>query len=140
MGLPDYDIASTVATCISQRLVRKICPHCRKERDFTEKEKSIIESLGNRYNVEFDLKSKKTYDAVGCDYCNNTGYYDRIGIFEILDINDEIKELIMNGASSIEIKKYALQHSYKPLCVDGIKKVLNGTTTLDELNRKILIF
>ena len=140
MGLPDYDIASTVATCISQRLVIKICPHCRKERDFTEKEKSIIESLGNRYNVEFDLKSKKTYDAVGCDYCNNTGYYDRIGIFEILDINDEIKELIMNGASSIEIKKYALQHSYKPLCVDGIKKVLNGTTTLDELNRKILIF
>ena len=140
MGLPDYDIASTVATCISQRLVRKVCPHCRKEREFTDKEISIIESLGKRYNVEFDLKSKKTYDAVGCDYCNNTGYYDRIGIFEILDINDEIKELIMNGASSIEIKKYALQQSYKPLCVDGIKKVLNGITTLEELNRKILIF
>lgn len=140
MGLPDYDIASTVATCISQRLVRKICPHCRKERDFTEKEKSIIESLGNRYNVEFDLKGKKTYDAIGCDYCNNTGYYDRIGVFEILDITDDIKELIMNGASSIEIKKYALQKSYKPLCVDGINKVINGITTLDELNRKILIF
>lgn len=140
MGLPDYDIASTVATCISQRLVRKICPHCRKEREFTDKEKSIIESLENKYNVEFNLKGKKTYDAIGCDYCNNTGYYDRIGIFEILDITDEIKELIMNGASSIEIKKYALQKSYKPLCVDGINKVINGITTLEELNRKILIF
>ena len=140
MGLPDYDIASTLATSISQRLVRKLCPNCRKERDFTEQEKQLIESIGKRYNVEFNLTNLKTYDAIGCDHCNNTGYYDRIGIFEVLDIDDEIKELIMNGASSIEIKKYALQRSYRPLCVDGINKVLQGITNLEELNRKILIF
>ena len=140
MGLPDYDIASTLATSISQRLVRKLCPKCKKERSFTEDEKEKIRTLGKRYNIEFDLRRKKTYDAIGCKYCNNTGYYDRIGIFEILDINDEIKELIMNNASSIEIKRHALEGTYKPLCIDGINKVLDGTTNLEELNRKILIF
>ena len=99
----------------------------------------MIESLGKRYNVEVDL-SGKTYDAIECDYCNNTGYYDRIGIYEILDIDDEIKELIMNGSSSIEIKKHALQGKYKPLAIDGINKVILGITNLDELNRKILMF
>lgn len=140
MGLPDYDIASTLATSISQRLVRKLCPKCKKERSFTEDEKEKIRTLGKRYNIEFDLRRKKTYDAIGCKYCNNTGYYDRIGIFEVLDINDEIKELIMNNASSIEIKRHALEGTYKPLCIDGINKVLDGTTNLEELNRKILIF
>ncbi len=140
IGLPDYDIASTLATSISQRLVRKLCPKCRREREFTQEEKNIIEKIGKRYNTEFDLKGIKTYEAIGCDYCNNTGYYDRIGIFEILDIDDDIKELIMNGASSIEIKKQALLGKYKPLCVDGINKVLEGITNLDELNRKILLF
>ena len=140
MGIPDYDIASTLATSISQRLVRKLCPHCKKEREFTTEEKNIIESIGKRYNVEFDLKGKTTFESIGCSKCNNTGYYDRIGIFEILDITDDIKELIMNGASSIEIKKHALQENYRPLSVDGINKVIAGITNLDELNRKILMF
>ena len=140
MGIPDYDIASTVATCISQRLVRKLCPHCRKEREYRPEEIEVIEKISEKYNVEFDLKGKTTYEAIGCKECNNTGYYDRIGIFEVLDIDDEIKELIMNGASSIEIKKKALLGKYRPLCVDGINKVISGITNLDELNRKILIF
>ena len=138
--MPDSDIASTLATSISQRLVRKLCPKCRREREFTQEEKDLIQKIGKRYNTEFDLKGMKTYDAIGCDHCNNTGYYDRIGIFEILDIDDDIKELIMNGASSIEIKRHALLGKYKPLCIDGINKVLEGITNLEELNRKILLF
>lgn len=140
LGIQDYDIASTVATTISQRLVRRLCPNCRKERGFTEEEKAIIQEIGKKYGAEFDLKGVKTYDAIGCDKCNNTGYYERVGIFEILDIDDEIKELIMNGASSIEIKKKALEKKYRPLCIDGINKVISGITNLEELNRKILLF
>ena len=139
MGLSDYDISSTLATSISQRLVRRLCPKCKKERKFTEEEKKIVTAIGNKYAVDFDL-SGITYDAPGCKYCNNTGYYDRIGIFEILDITEEIKEAIMNGKSSIDIRKEALQQSYKPLVVDGIRKVIQGITTLDELNRKLLIY
>ena len=139
MGLPDYDIASTVATCISQRLVRKLCPKCKQERKFTEQEKNIINSIGKRYGVDFNLDGK-TYDAIGCKSCNNTGYYSRIAMFEILDLDEELKELIMSGASSIDIKKKALEGNYKPLCVDGINKVIAGITNLEELNRKLLIF
>ena len=77
MGLSDYDIASTLATVISQRLVRRLCTSCRKERPFTEEEKKIIKDIGKKYGIEYDV-SGKTYDAVGCKHCNNTGYYDRL--------------------------------------------------------------
>lgn len=139
MGLSDYDISSTLATSISQRLVRRLCPECKRERDFTEEEKRIIETISKKYGVEFDL-SGKTYDAIGCKHCNNTGYYDRIGIFEMLEITDEIKQEIMNGKSSIEIRNEALKQKYKPLVVDGIRKVVQGYTTLEELNKKLLIY
>lgn len=139
MGLSDYDIASTLATSISQRLVRRLCPKCKQERDFTEEEKKIITSIGERYGEKFDL-SGKTYDAVGCKHCNNTGYYDRIAIFEVLDLTEDIKEAIMNGKSSIEIKKEALKQSYRPLIIDGFNKVIQGHTTLEELNKKLVIY
>ena len=139
MGLSDYDISSTLATSISQRLVRRLCPKCKQERDFNEQEKKIITTIGEKYHVSFDL-NRKTYDAPGCRYCNNTGYYERIGVFEILNITEEIKEAIINGKSSLEIRKIALEQSYKPLVVDGIRKVIEGFTTLEELNKKLLIF
>ena len=139
MGLSDYDIASTLATTISQRLVRRLCLKCRVERDFTEEEKALINSIGDRYNVKFDIGKHKTYDAIGCKHCNNTGYYDRMGIFEVLDITEDLKELIMRGASSIEIKRKALEGNYKPLIVDGINKVIRGTTTIEELDKKMAI-
>ena len=140
MGLTDYDIASTVGTTISQRLLRRICPHCKRERDFTEFEKEIIEKIGEKYNYKFNLNNVKTYDAVGCDKCNNSGYYDRIGIFEVLNIDDDIKELIMEGKSSIEIRKKAMEKDYRPLVIDGVTKVLKGETNLNELNKKLIIF
>ncbi len=140
MGLPDYDIASTVATTISQRLVRKLCPKCKQEREFSEKEKDIIVKIGEKYGVKFDLKDAKTYNAVGCNLCNHSGYYDRIGVFEVLNITEDIKEMIMAGKSSIEIRKKALEQQYRPLIVDGIQKVINGLTNLDELDKKLLIY
>ena len=140
MGLTNYDIASTVGTTISQRLLRRLCPHCRREREFTDYEKEIIEKIGEKYNYKFNLDGVKTYDAVGCEKCNNSGYYDRIGIFEVLNIDDDIKELIMEGKSSIEIRKKAMEKEYRPLVVDGVTKVLNGDTNLNELNKKLIIF
>ena len=140
MGISNYDISSTVGTTVSQRLVRKLCPKCAKKREFTDEEKDIISRIGKRYNIEFNLEGKFTYDAVGCKDCNNTGYYERIGIFEVLNIDDKLKELIVNGASSMEIKEEALKTNFKPLIVDGINKVLDGTTNLKEIDRKLVIF
>ena len=140
MNISDYDISSTLATTVSQRLVRRICPKCRKEREFTEQEKEIISKLAKKYEINVDLDNSKTYEAVGCEYCNHTGYYGRTGIFEVLDITDEIKELIVKGGSTIEIRKKAMEQGYKPLIVDGINKIMQGYTTLDELNKKLIIY
>lgn len=140
IGLSDYDIASTVATCVSQRLVRKLCPHCAKEREFDEEEIAIMQKIGERNNQAFNFENKKTFDAIGCKYCNNTGYYGRIGIFEILLIDDELREFISNGASSIKIKQEAIKGTYRPLVIDGINKILAGYTTLEELNKKLVLY
>ena len=140
MGVSDYDISSTLATSVSQRLVRRLCPECRKEREFTEEEKEIITKVTRKYGEEIDFTNLKTYEAVGCPKCNNLGYFGRIGLFEILDITDEIKRLIVEGASTIDIRNKAIEQNYRPLVVDGIHKVLNGETTLKEINRKLLIY
>lgn len=140
MGVSNYDISSTVGTSVSQRLVRKICKKCAKKREFNEQEKELISKIGKKYGIDFDLTNKYTYDAVGCKECNNSGYYDRIGIFEVLSMEDNIKELIVNGGSSIEIRKEALKNGFRPLIVDGINKVVNGITTLEELDKKIILY
>ena len=139
MGISNYDLASTLATTVSQRLVRKLCPYCKKERNFNDEELKIINKIEEKYNIKFDLKNKITYEAVGCKMCNNVGYLDRVGIFEVLSINEEIKELIANGESSIKIKKEALKYGYKPLEIDGLTKVIDGIIDMNELNKKLLI-
>ena len=140
MGISNYDISSTLATAVSQRLVRRLCPKCRRERDFTSNEIEIMKQIGNKYGVDFDFEGKKTYDAVGCKACNNSGFYDRMGIFEVLILNDKIRKLISSDASVIEIKEAAMQEGYLPLVIDGINRVLDGTTNLDELNNKLALY
>lgn len=66
MGVSDYDISSTLATSVSQRLVRRLCPNCRKERDFTEEEKEIMTKIAEKYGETIDFTGLKTYQAVGC--------------------------------------------------------------------------
>ena len=140
IGISNYDIASTLATAISQRLIRKLCVKCRKERNYTAEELEIFRTIGEKYNVKFDLNGKKTFDAVGCKTCNNIGYYDRVGAFEILSLTDEVKEVIVNNGSAFEIRQVALSQGYLPLVVDGLRKVEAGITDLQEINKKLLIF
>ena len=140
MGISNYDISSTLATSVSERLVRRLCPHCARERDYTEKEKEIIGKIGEKYNIKFDIEGKKTFDAVGCKKCHNTGYLGRIGIFEVLMLNDTIRSLIVENKPAMEIRDVALQNGYVPLIVDGINKIIDGITNLDELNNKLALY
>ena len=136
MNVSNYDISSTVATAISQRLVRKICPHCRRERPYTEEEKAIFKKIGEKYNVD----NAVTYDPVGCKECNNSGFYDRIAIYETLLFTDKIKEMVGNNESTLAIREQALKEGYKPLIIEGLNKVIDGSTTLNELNTKLLFY
>ena len=80
------------------------------------------------------------FRSVGCAKCNKTGYLDRIGIFEVLIIDEDIKELVTNGKSSLEIRRKAIENGFEPMVLDGIRKVLDGTTTLDEINNKLVLY
>ena len=140
IGISNYDISSTVATSISQRLIRKLCPECKKERPFTEEEKNIIRKIGEKYNINYDVDNAKTYEAVGCEKCHDSGYFDRTGIFETMIFSETIQQMIIEGKSTIEIRKEALNEGYRPLLLQGIERVLDGTTTLDELNSKLLFY
>lgn len=141
MGISNYDISSTLATSLSQRLIRRVCPDCAVKRDFTKEEKEIMQRTVGKYGVELDFKNKFTYDPKGCKKCNQTGFLGRIAVFEILEITDGIRELISNDESSMKIKERALQEgNYKPLVVDAIQKVLNGTITLQEANNKLVFY
>ena len=140
MGISDYDIASTMANAISQRLIRKPCPNCSKKREFTEEEKEIINKLVKKYGMEFNFNGKYTYDIAGCKECNYTGFLGRIAAFEILNISEEIKEMLIKGESTIKIKDVAIKEGYRPLFVDAMQKVVDGIITLDEVNRKLVLY
>lgn len=140
MQISNYDVSSTIATTISQRLVRRLCNKCKREHILTEEEKSFIDKATKSTGVDFDLDNAKLYEPVGCKYCNDIGYYERIAIFEVLCLDDYLKDMISEGKSSIDIREYAIKNTkYKPLVVDGINKVLEGITTIDELKSKITL-
>jgi len=137
LGVSAYDVGSVLATVIAQRLVRRLCTHCCKEREFTEAEKKEFEVIGNRYDYHFDLEGKKTFEAVGCEHCNNTGFYERIAVIEILIMDDNLKDLVIADMPSSEIRKAAFTSGYRPLVVDAFNKVLQGITTVDEVRKKL---
>ena len=90
--------------------------------------------------AKLDLENADMYEPKGCKECNNLGYLDRIGVFEILCFDDVIKHMIASGASAIEIRKYAMENTeYKPLIVDAAEKCLKGLTTIPEIEKKIVI-
>ena len=137
-GLSDYDVSASLVTAISQRLVRRLCDHCKKEHKLTEEELKYIEKVEKITGEKFDVEKSTVYEPVGCKYCDDIGYYERVALFEILCIDDYLKDMISEGESTITIKKYAMENTeYRPLVADGVRKVLSGITTIDELKRKI---
>jgi type IV pilus assembly protein PilB len=139
MGISSYDLSSTLVTTISQRLVRKLCEKCKKPHKFDEQETKYIERIEKLTNAKFKIDETKLFEAVGCDHCSGTGYYERIAVFEILCLDEQLKDMISENKSAIDIRDYAKNNTeYKPLIVDGVEKMLSGITTIDELKRKII--
>lgn len=135
MGADSQNLSDVLNLLINQRLVRRLCPACRKpykaNMDFTEKFRSIVQ---NKFPIPEDLT---LYRAKGCKKCNDIGYKGRIGIFEMMSISKKIRELISNRASPTEIHQQALIEGMILLIQDGIYKVIKGITTLEELKRVI---
>ncbi len=131
MGAEPFLVADSLVGVVAQRLVRKICPHCKTKYTPTL---DII----NRVKKYFD-EDTVFYKGAGCKYCDMTGYKDREMISEVLNIDDEISELINENKSKQEILQVAKQKGYKTLIDDAIQKVKNGTTTIEELLRVVRV-
>lgn len=125
MGVERYLIADSVVGVIAQRLVRKLCPHCRKKRLATEEEKRLLK--------QDTYKEMEIYEPTGCDLCNHTGYFGRTGVFEIMEVNEEIRDLIAEGGSSEELENAAKRAGMCTLHDNGIRYVLEGITSIEEM-------
>lgn len=131
IGVKPFLVASSVQGILAQRLVRTICPKCKRAYKPTFDE---LRSAGAAIGKE-QIESLTFWQGVGCDYCGGTGFYGRIGIFELLVLDDELRKLIYQRVPSTEIMKRACQLGMKTLKEDGLRKVYSGITTLEEVVR-----
>lgn len=126
MGVESYLIADSTVGIIAQRLVRRLCPNCKRERSVLAHE---LEYLG------VTDKNVKVFEPVGCQRCNGTGYYDRIGVFEIMEITPELKAMISHKATTDELRDAALSHGMKTMRDSARDLVLEGVTSITEMQR-----
>jgi type II secretory ATPase GspE/PulE/Tfp pilus assembly ATPase PilB-like protein len=127
MGVEPYLVASSLEAVLAQRLVRVLCPECKQE-DNSPTTQALKVQLNFRPEA-------KVFRAVGCRECRQTGYHGRRGIFEWMDTTNQIRQLILKGASSGEIRDVATQNGMRTLAEDGWRLVSNGTTTPEEVLR-----
>lgn len=133
MGMPPFLVASTVNVVIAQRLVRKVCSNCRKERKLSSAE---LESI-SRIVKGITINDKVYTVAKGCKECDGTGYKSRIGIYEVLEVNDDIRSLIVSRAEAAQIKDQAVKNGMETMVENGINKARAGITTIEEIIRII---
>ena len=128
LGIEPYLVSSSVIAVVAQRLVRKICPLCRELHRHSSEE---LRSLG----FDASVSEHDFYVGAGCDKCRHTGYSGRVGVFELLEINDRVRDLVQQRANASTIRDAGANSGMKLLSADGLQKAQQGITTLDEVVR-----
>jgi type IV pilus assembly protein PilB len=132
MGIEPFLISSAVILILAQRLIRKVCMDCREP---IKVHPQLLIDLGIPPD---EVKSFQVYKGKGCSICNNTGYKGRLGLYEVMPMKEEVKELVLSRASSSEIKKEAIRLGMKTLRQSGIAKIKDGVTTIEEVLRSTI--
>jgi type IV pilus assembly protein PilB len=130
MGIESFLIASSVIAVVGQRLVRRICPSCKTSYTPTREELVFYEESGGPPKTDFSI-------GAGCNYCGHTGYLDRIGIYELLQMTPEIKRLIVGWATQDELRRQAQKQGMRTLRDEALNLVLEDTTTISEVIRSV---
>ncbi|HEU5412081.1 MAG TPA: type IV-A pilus assembly ATPase PilB [Candidatus Acidoferrales bacterium] len=133
MGIEPFLVATSVNLIAAQRLVRRICSQCKEAMNITP------QALADAGYTAEEAKTTTVYHGRGCGTCNNTGYKGRVALYEVMEVNDELKELILVGASALELKKKALETGMITLRRSGLIKVAAGMTTLEEVIRETVL-
>ena len=132
MGIEPFLASSSLECIIAQRLVRLICPKCKAQ---IKPEKEILEEILEEEKIPVDTETIKVFEGKGCKSCKFTGYKGRTAIYEILVVNNQIRNMILSRASANKIKERAVSLGMKTLRRDGWDKVANGLTTVSEVLR-----
>jgi type IV pilus assembly protein PilB len=132
MGIEPFLVATAVHLICAQRLIRRICSECKEEMPMPPQAK-----IDAGFTPE-ESKTVRVYKGKGCSTCNGTGYKGRAGLYEVMEIDDEIRELILIGASAVELKKKAIEQGMITLRRSGLVKVKEGVTTLEEVSRETM--
>jgi type IV pilus assembly protein PilB len=133
MGIEPFLVATSVNLICAQRLVRKICSNCR------EVLKVPDQAMLDAGYTQDEIKTTEIFIGKGCGICNKTGYKGRVGLYEVMEINDELRELILVGASALELKKKAMDNGMLTLRRSGLTKVALGMTTIEEVVRETVL-
>jgi type IV pilus assembly protein PilB len=130
MGIEPFLVASSLNLVCAQRLVRRVCANCKELEDLPP---PALEHIG--FSPE-DARSVKVYRGKGCDKCNGTGYKGRVGLYEVMDITDELRELVLVGASALELRRKAIEEGMITLRGSGLRKIREGVTSVEEVLRE----
>jgi type IV pilus assembly protein PilB len=130
MGIEPFLVASSVHLICAQRLVRRVCSNCKEANPMTP------EALMQAGFTADDAASVTPMKGAGCDRCNNTGYKGRVGLYEVMAVSEELRELILVGASGLELRRKAVDEGMITLRASGLRKVKDGLTSIEEVVRE----
>jgi type IV pilus assembly protein PilB len=130
MGIEPFLVATATQLIAAQRLVRRICKHCSEAMEMTPQ---ALLNLG--YKKE-EVGTFTVQKGRGCEKCNNTGYKGRVGLIEVMQIDDDIRDLILSGATAIDLKRKAIENGMITLRRSGLVKIKEGVTTVEEVVRE----
>jgi type IV pilus assembly protein PilB len=133
MGIEPFLVATSLNLVVAQRLIRRVCPKCRQPDDVP------VQALLNIGFSESEAPTIELFKGRGCDECNQRGYKGRIGIYEVMRISEDIRELILSGASAIELRRKALEEGMIGLRQSGLQKIRDGVTTIEEVVRESVL-
>ncbi|MDX1503053.1 MAG: type IV-A pilus assembly ATPase PilB [Thermoanaerobaculia bacterium] len=132
MGIEPFLVASSVHLVVAQRLVRRICTQCKEPIDVP------AQALTNIGFTSDEVKTLQLFRGRGCDGCSGTGYRGRIGLYETMEVDDEVRELILSGGSAYELRQKAIQNGMVSLRESGLQKIRDGVTSIEEVMRETL--
>ncbi len=130
MGIEPFLVASSVHLICAQRLVRRCCSNCKEPSPMSPE--ALVQAGFNQEDAENVTPMK----GAGCEKCNNTGYKGRVGLYEVMEIGEELRELILVGASGLELRRKAIEEGMITLRMSGLRKVKDGLTTIEEVVRE----
>ena len=133
MGIEPFLVATSVNLIVAQRLIRRICTNCKEEED------APLQALLNVGFSEAEAPEIQLYRGRGCDNCNQRGYKGRVGLYEVMTISEDIRELVLSGATAIELRRKAMEEGMIGLRQSGLQKIRDGVTTVEEVVRESVL-